>query len=161
MMSFRYLLMLSVLGPCAAQAQISYVLQQTTTLSTGPEWVTIQQPTTGGRMVEFKSAYVECSVACTVTLERNGSRATGITPKTPQPVNPREGAAVAVGFVASNVGQGSVLQVSTVQAGGYVVFDLTGMNLKPNAGNGENFTVKTSDITGVVNITINWTERTN
>lgn len=148
--------------PLVSWAQISYVAQKTTSLSSAAEVVTVQQPNSGSRFVELKSAYIDCSSTCTVTLERNGTPATATT-LTPANVNPGEGAAAATAWSGSNSSGGTVIQVATIQAGGYLVFDLTtpSVNLKLNRGNGENFTLRTSSISATVHITINWTERTN
>lgn len=140
--------------------QISYVAQKTTALSSAAEVITVQQPnpSSSNRFVDFKTAFVSCSVACTVTLERNGTFATSTT-LTPLNVNPGETAATVTAWSSSNVGTGSIIQKADIAAAGYLVFDLTGINMKPQTGTGSNFTLRTTSITGTVNITINWTER--
>lgn len=142
--------------------QISYVAQKTTSLSGAAEVVTIQQraPASSNRFVDFKTAYIDCSVACTVTLERNGTFAS-TTALTIANVNPGETATTVTAYSASNVGTGTVIQVVSIQAGGYLVFGLDNpsINLKSQGGTSENFTLRTSSITGTVHITINWTER--
>lgn len=151
--------LLAVLLPTAALGQIQMVAQKTTVLSSAAEVITVQQPATGTRLVKFLSAYIDCSVACTVQLERNGTAASSTT-LVPLNVNPGESTPVATGWSSSNVGTGSVIQVTSISAGGYQVYDLTGINLKPiNNFTGQNFTLRTSSISGTVHITILWTEQ--
>jgi len=148
-----------LLVPLSLVAQIQFVAQKTTNLSGAAEVITVQQPASGPRTVEFRSAYIDCSVACTVTLERNGNAATSTsTPVVPVAAGTAQ-TATATAWASSNVGTGVVLQVSTISAGGFLVFDLAGITLPPKPDLSQNFTLRTSSITGTVNITIKWTER--
>jgi hypothetical protein len=145
------------LFPILAFGQIGFVAQKTTALSAAAEVITIQQPVSGSRTVELKSAYVDCSAACTVMLERNGNPAT-TTALTSTAINPGEGTATAATYYSSNVGSGTTISVVSVAAGSYTVLDLSNIRLvKNNPGN--NFTIRTSSISGTVNITLLWTER--
>jgi hypothetical protein len=146
-----------LLFPVLAYAQVAFVAQKTTSLSGAAEVITIQQPASNSKNVELKSAYIDCSVACTVTLERNGNPAS-TTETTVVAVNPGEGTATAKAYYSSNVGTGTVVSVSTLAAGSFLVFDLSGMTFT-RTNQGLNFTLRTSSITGTVNITIKWTER--
>lgn len=138
--------------------QTSYVLQKSTSLSSAAEVITLQQPTTGAKYVELKSAYVDCSAACTLTVERNGLAATTTTLNT-APVNTEDAASKVKGFYSSNVGVGTVLSVVSLPASGSVVFDLSAIHLRAVNDPGQNFTIRTSSITGAVNIVIQFTER--
>lgn len=144
--------------PSLLLGQISYVAQKTTTLSSAAEVITVQQPAASSRILDFKSAYVDCSVTCTVTLERNGSPASS-TALTILNVNPGESTAVSTGWSSSNVGTGTVINVISIGAGGSQVFDLSGIYITNNNNTGSNFTVRTSSISGTVHITIKYTER--
>ena len=143
--------------PLLCYSQISFVAQKTTALSSTAEVITIQQPSSGAKLVEFKSAYIDCSVACTVTLERGGN---GATTSALTAVSITSGSIpVALAFSGSDVGTGTVLQVSTLSAGGYIVFDLSGINLLARNDPSQNFTLRTSSMTGTVHVTVKWTER--
>ncbi len=156
----RKLLWIGLLTAAPALAQISYVAQKTTSLSGAAEVITVQQkaPASTNRVVNFKTAYIDCSVACTATLERNGTFASSTT-LTPLNVNPSETTATATAWSGSNVGTGTVIQVASISAGGYLVFDISNVVLQAQDGTGANFTLRTSSITGTVHITIIWTER--
>lgn len=142
--------------------QISYVAQKSTSLSAAAEVITVQQPapSSTNKLAQLKTAFVACSVACTVTLERNGTFASATTLAT-RNVNTNEAASTLTAWSSSNVGTGIVLQVAPIAAGGYLVFDLSNpsINLKPFIGTSENFTIRISSITGTAYITINWTEQ--
>lgn len=154
-MKLKYLL---ILLSVPAFGQISYVAQKTTNLSAAAEVITIQQPSSGAKYVELKSLYVECSAACTVTLERDGNPATSTT-LVPLAVNPSETLPSVTAWSSSNATVGTVVSVVTVQAGSYLVFDLTGMHFAKKSDRGLNFTMRTSAITGTVNMMVKWTEQ--
>lgn len=154
----KRLLLLSLLGSSGLLAQINFIATKTTTLSGAAEVITIQQPSSASKKVDLLTAYVDCSVACTVTLERNGNPATSTT-LTPQAVNPGEGTVTATAWSSSNVGTGTVLSVISLTAGASVIYDLAGMNFSNKNNRGENFTIRTSSITGDVHINVKWSER--
>lgn len=144
--------------PSLLLGQISYVAQKTTTLSSAAEVITVQQPAASSRILDFKSAYVDCSVTCTVTLERNGSPASS-TALVILNINPNESTAASTGWSASNVGTGTVLSVVSIPASGSIIFDLSGIGLLANNSTGQNLSIRTSSITGTVHITVKYTER--
>ena len=152
------LLLLLFSGVAAAQA--AYVVQKTTSLSSAAEVITVQQiaQAPGGRIIEFRSAYIDCSATCDVTIERDGTAAT-TTALATVPVNARDLASKATAYSSSNVGSGTVLSVATIQAGGALGFDLSGISINKEGGTSSNLTVRTSSITGTVHISIKWTER--
>lgn len=138
-------------------AQTYFIAQKTTVLSGAAEVITIQQPASNSKVVRFISAYIDCSVACTATIERNGTVASSTT-LAPVNVNPNEPGGAATAWSSSNVGTGTVLHVSSITAGGYTVFDLNGINMPSNNNTGYNLTLRTSSITGTVHITIKYSE---
>jgi len=152
----KLLLLLILAFPLLAQTP--YVVQKTTALTTAAEVITIQQPSSSAKTVEFQTAYVDCSVACTLTLERNGNAAT-TTLQTPTPVNAGDGASSVKAYNTSNVGVGTVLSVVSLPASGSVTYDLTKLKLRQMNDPGQNFTIRTSSITGTVNITVLFQER--
>lgn len=148
----KRLALLFVLALCA-QAQ-DYVAVKETALTGAAEVITIQQPATGALTVRFKTAWVDCSVACTITVERNGTGATATT-LTPSPLN--SGTAKAKAWSGSNVGTGTVISKFSLPAGSGVPLNLAGITLVGN-GISKNLTIRTSSITGTVHINIVWTE---
>lgn len=141
----------------AAQTPTFTVAKQTS-LSGAAEVITVQQPANGAfKRVVFVSGYVDCSVACVVTVERNGTAATS-TLVTPGQVNPQLSVgATAQGFSSSNVGVGTVLSKISLAASGQTVFDLSDFVLT-GRDNTQNVTIRTSSITGTVDIVIKWRE---
>lgn len=136
----------------------TYLVRKNTSLTTAAEVVTIQQPATGARQVTFISAYFDCSVACTFTLERNGTAASSTTLAVNN-VNPGESAATTTAWSASNVGTGTVLQSFGCQAACNISIDLTGFSFAQVNGTGVNLTLRSSSITGTVNIFFKYTEK--
>lgn len=133
-----------------------FVVQKTTSLSGAAEVITVQQPATGSRRVLFNAAYVDCSVACTVTLERSGTPATA-TALTVNRINAGETAPSVLAFSGSDVGAGTVLSVISLSAGGSTVIDLTAMKWEKGTTT-TNMSLRTSSITGTVHITIQFSE---
>lgn len=151
----RFLLLL--LACCPGWSQIYYAASQTTTLSAAAEVVTIQAPATQAamtRLIQMKGVAVVCSVACTVSLERDGTAATS-TSLTVNPVLNNAPAATATAWHSSNVGSGTVLSQYQIAAGGTLNLDLSNKWLGAPS---QNVTIRTSSITGTVNINFMWAE---
>lgn len=158
----KRMLLLSLLALASVNAQDPniprFVAFKATTLSGAVEVITIQQPATGGKTIRIESVEVWCSVACTVTLEREGTAATGTT-LTPTVVT--YGTPSANVFHTSDVGVGSVITIKEIPALTItpIVFP-GGLNLPPFDSDGDasnfNFSVRTNSITGDVKITIVW-----
>lgn len=146
-------LILLLVFTLVAHAQ-DYSVVKETVLAAAAEVITVQQPASGALTVRLKSAYIDCSVACTITLERNGTVAAGST-ITPAPLN--AGTAKVTAWSSSTVGTGTVISKFTLPAGGGVPLDLSGISLIGN-GTGKNFTIRTSSITGTVHVNIKLTE---
>ena len=121
------------------------------------EAVTVQQVANSNRILHFKTAYVECTVACTVTVERNGSAATS-TEATPTPVNATSEAAVSKAFVASNVGSGTAISPAySVAANGSIVLDMTAVYLY-TAVTTDNVSIKIASASGNYKVLIQYEE---
>ncbi len=150
--------------PAFGQNQVAYIATTgKVSLSGAATAATLQQPTDGsGTQVFFPrstqggappvGASVQCSVACVVTISRNGTAATA-TAGTVTSVNPNQPAAAVKFFTASNAGSGTTLRVFNVQAGGEYPIDLSDLTL-PNTNLGTtNITISVASLTGDVNIT--------
>lgn len=133
-----------------------YIAEKETSLSSAAEAVTVQQPTSGAKIVVFEGAWVYCSVACTFTLSQNGTAATTTTLATRR-VN-KSPASTAVAFSSSNVGAGTTLATYSVAAGATypILLDTVWLD---NNNVANNLTIATSSITGTARITIQYTER--
>jgi len=146
-----FVLLLSVGTACAQRG--AYLVSQKTTLTGAAEVVTVQLPPATSVNVAFERASVYCSVECEFTLERDGAAATQ-TAATPVRIIPSDPAPAATAYRSSNVGAGTVLTQYVVPAGGTVVLDLRLVLIKA----GQNVSVRTSAITGVVIIQFGWKE---
>jgi hypothetical protein len=132
-----------------------YVATRSTTLTAAAEVITVQQPTAVLKVVQFKGVAVTCSVACDITLERDGTAATA-TALTPVALHRLMPATTVNAYRSSNVAVGTVLATYSITAGGLLALDLSDKFL---FGAGENLTIRTSSITGTVQITIQWSEK--
>lgn len=154
------LLLLLFASACFAQGPFDarYTVMKTTSLSGAAEKVTVQQPSTGAKRVRFLTAVVYCSVACTVTMSRDGTAATG-TALTPVALSSAYPAATATGWHTSNAGSGTALSPAfPLVAGATQVFDISGIELS-GSSTAKNFSVATNSITGTAMIQIFWREQ--
>lgn len=140
-----------------AQGQV-YTASKNTVLAAGAETVTIQQPASASRQVTFISVYVDSTVATTWTLSVNGTAATSTT-LTVNNVNPSETAPKATAFSASNVGGGTTIGTYGCAAACNLSIDLTGLTFPQGTGTGTNLTIKSTSITGTVNIVFKFSEK--
>lgn len=148
-MRLLFALFAIALGCIAQPTRYEYVVHYTYSLSSAAAVTTLQQPSTGGKRVEFKTAYVECSVACTVTVERDGTAATA-TALTPTKVNAFAPTAAFNAFRNSDVGSGTALSPAySVPAGGSIAIDLSGVFME-GSGTGINVSLRTNSVTGTV-----------
>lgn len=151
----RFLLVLTMAAVSLwAQDPPSYTATRTSTLTSSAEVITIQQPATPLRKLQFQGAAIYCSVACDLTVERDGTAATG-TALAASAVNPLYRASTVSAYRSSDVGAGTTLATYTISAGGTLSLDLADKFL---IGAGENFTLRTASITGTVRITVQWKE---
>lgn len=156
---------LSALGqPLTGNTVSTIMVRKNTVLAGAAEVVTVQQPGTtpniGAKAVRFVSAYFDCSVACTFTLERNGAAATSTT-LAPVNANPQEVPPTTVAFSASNVGVGSVIASYQCAAACQVPIDLTGVWFTASPSATQNITLRSNSITGTVNILFKYQENAN
>jgi hypothetical protein len=153
----KKLLLVALFAVGIGQAQI-YKVTKNTVLAATAEAITIQQPATGARQVTFISVYVDSTVAVTFTLSVNGTAATS-TSLAVNNVNPGETAAKTTAWSGSNVGAGTTIQTFGCSAACNLSIDLTGFTF-PQGGSttGTNLTMKTTSITGTVNITFTYKE---
>ena len=128
-----------------------YNIYKETALSGAAEVITVQQPATGGKCVQFKTLTLYALAAATFTLERDGTGAT----TTALTVIAKGGAPTPAftAFNSSNVGSGTVLEAFTLVAGQTMVVDLAGYRLCGD-GIGKNFTVRTNSLSTTVRICI-------
>lgn len=149
--AFFCLVLAWTVATCYAQ-QNYYMASHTASLSSAVDAVTVQQPASGARQVKFSGALVRCSVACTITLSQNGTKAsTTALAVTPLNLSPTP---ASVAFSASNVGSGTTIYTYNIASGDtsdhWIV--LEGFTLAP--GQNSNLTLKTSSITGDTSIAI-------
>lgn len=143
------LFLLAALSAFAQDPRQQYVTVKETSSAT--EKVTIQQPTSGARLVIFDYAKVQCTVATTATLSVEGTAAT-TTALVPTPMNASV-AAAAVAFRSSNVGAGTTIDTYLVAAGAMVRIDLSTLSM-PADGTAHNLTIATDTSSGTCRITI-------
>jgi hypothetical protein len=124
--------------------------------TTNTETITIQQPASGAKVVQLKSATVHCSVACTIEQFRNGTAATG-TAGTVSKNNPETTPTVSV-FHTSDTNTASAQVLPTIDhPGNYpMTLELEDVYLF-SGGTSQNYTIKVT-ITGTVRITLKWQE---
>lgn len=167
----RRLLLLVSLSAGLALAQTpssfdkTFFVTKTTSLSGAAEVITVQHaapaagpPPTSAKTVQFISAYLYCSVACTVTLERNGTAATtttlAIAAVNPKNLNVQTTTSTA--YSSSNVGTGTVVSTYQIVAGGCISLDMTLSQLMSNVA--DNLTFRTNSITGTFQMQLMWYE---
>lgn len=141
-----------------------FTFSDTITPSAAAEVLTIQHPANSNKTFRYLSAYIYCSVACTVTLERLGTAATTTkaTPVAANPASPTVNVSVANVFTTSNVGIGTVINTYNLAAGAWMSIDLglyirNGMFVSP-AGVLDNLSLRSSSISGTITLQITWRE---
>lgn len=147
------LLILAAVGAFGQSARGTYAYEKETSLSSAAEKVTIQIASGSNRTARMVAATGYCSVACTLTLVRDGTAATG-TAGTVIKLNsgaPSSGVSV---YHTSNVGSGTTIKTYTLSAGQEIIIDLGDKGLIA----GENVTLQTSTITGTARIYFQWRE---
>lgn len=136
----------------------AYGVTKVTSLTATAEVITIQGNQTAhtplSKFIVFKGFDATCSVACTITLERDGTQAT-TTALTINQLNVENLPSTAQAFSSSNVGVGTVVAQYSLTAGGQIAINLTGKQLYSGF---ENLTIRTSAITGTTTINCQWTE---
>lgn len=150
----KLLLVLLLALPALAQKG-TYWVEVETSLSGAAEVVTVHRPSNSGRPVRFVDASVYCSVACTFTVERDGTAPTTTTTAIVRS-NSDDPTPLATAWKATNnVGTaGRVLAKNYVNSGNTLGVGLEDNELKA----GENLTIRTSSITGTAKILIRFRE---
>ncbi len=143
-------------GPVTDTAN-RYLVYKQTSLTTAAETITVQQPTTGAKIVVFEQATLYASVATDFTLSTNGTAATTTTlAVTPFNKGP---AAKMLAFSASNTNTPTqTFQTYSVPAAGILVIDLSKYYMD-NGATVQNLTITTSSVTGTVRIGIQAVEK--
>jgi len=114
--------------------------------------VTVQQPASGSKWVVFHYFEVYCSVACEVTVSRDGTAATATAATE---VNFNGGVTPTVtAFIDSDAGAGTTLWTFQVAAGETVGRSLSGFFLEDDDSTANNLTVQTDAITGDAKVLI-------
>lgn len=120
---------------------------------------TIQQPSSGAKLVTLETAVVYCAVACTVLQAQNGTAATA-TAGTLTAITNTSGSIVTKFFTASNVGGGtSVPGIFRLTAGQTAVIDLSKVSLPATSSTALNYSITLSGSSGTMNITFYGSER--
>ena len=155
------ILALGALALCLAQSTSPpgdhYLAYDSAVLSAATEKLTVQQPVTPARQVQFEFATAQCTVACDVTVSWNGTAASataGTIKKLPGTLN----APVATMWTGSNAGAGTASRVDSLPAGGLITYDLTAF-LMGDSGTATNLSIAVSSITGTAKLSIQWRER--
>ena len=133
-----------------------YVFDNCASLTAAACAVTIQQPASGSQWVDFDYAEIFCSVACVVTISRDGTAATA-TAATENSLNGGV-TATAVGFIDSDVGAGTTIRTVNIAAGATRTVDLTGLVLENDDTTTNNLTLQTNAITGDATVYTQWAE---
>lgn len=138
-----------------------YTIVRESSKSGASEVVTIQLPAEDRSYVEIQDITVQCSAACPVVFERNGTAAT-TTAATLVPVNPQTAPAAGPrieAFHSSNVGAGTAVSATwSLPAGAIVPFGMEGWFLT-GTGNTNNVTVRVGPLTGDVKVQVTLRER--
>lgn len=131
-----------------------YKLTTRTALSGAAEVLTVQQPTSPTKVIRIKRVLIDATVACAITIERDGVAAS-TTAQTPVPVSNKTPASTALGYNTSNATSVTVLANHGIPANSLPI-ELPQDTTLFDASS--NFTVRTASITGTVNITIEFEE---
>ncbi len=124
------------------------------TLVTSADALTIQQAAADAKDTLPLSATFYCSVACTVTLELNGTAATA-TAGTVVDLLGLSNTSTTTAWTASNVGTGTVVSKYVLAAAATYVVDLTAIRIS-GSSTAKNLTVRVSSISGDFKANILW-----
>lgn len=150
----RVLLVILTVSLLLAQGRGVYTYEKATTLSAAAEVVTVHLASGSQRTVQFIAATVYCSVACTATMERNGTAPTATVGAVSTDWGGGSIAASAVPYYSSNVGSPTVGKTYNIAAGEEKPIDMVNVGLRA----GQNITLRTSSITGNARIFFEWRE---
>lgn len=157
-MKLLVLLALAVSGlfaqPYSAN-NVIYTAHKDTTLSGAAEVVTIRVPSGTNKSAFLIDAALYCSVACTVTLEIQGTYSSGTT-ITPTKSNSNHAASEILATYSTSIASTTTVAKYTLSAGEKLPLDMRGyvLNTAEDA-----ITFRTSSITGVANILVRWEQK--
>jgi hypothetical protein len=155
------LLLFSIVAAAQVNPQVeaAFSYYYTASLSGTASVVTIQHTIYDQKIVQFKSAYLYCSAATIIDLEKNGTTATTTvgTITAVNPNTPRVQTAQARAYRSSNVGVGTVLQEYQLSAGMGMSIDLT--NIRLDSALASNLSFRTNSTTASCTIGITWFEQ--
>lgn len=135
-----------------------YSVTKSTDLSSAAEVITVQQKAAPTKSVQLIGATMYCAVACAVTLERDGTAATG-TATTPVKFNSAYAVSAVDAHHTSDVGVGEVLATYNVCAGCTVTIELRRFIMTRGIYSPvKNFSLRTAAITGVATLNLFWEE---
>lgn len=134
--------------------QGTYGYERTASLSGAASVVTIHLLTGASHTVRFQGATVYCSVACTFTLEFNGSAPTGTLAGTTPDLGGTARTPQAKAYHTSDSSGGVTIKTYTVAASTETSIDLSFIGLKAT----NNLTIRTSSITGTARTYFQWRE---
>jgi len=144
------LLLIASASLVLGQTQV-YSETDTEILSSASTALTLQVTSTTNRTIILVGAYVYCSAACTLTIEKSGTAATA-TAIAPVKLNSASSDPVASVFKNSDVGVGSVIGTYTISAGSGVGIDLSSVVLPKKVA--DNLTLRIGSMTGTVNLVL-------
>lgn len=156
-MKLLKLFLLIALLSLPSWAQRKYYYQETFSLSGEVFSVTVQQPSTSPRPIQFTGAQVRCTAEVTVTLEKNGTAASN-TATTSQVLDGRARSSTSVVYTDSDVGDGTDIVVDKAVANELLVFTGSGLYIPASVGTQGNFTLKSNSITASCYVYIQWEE---
>lgn len=141
----------------SAQTQQKYAMFKETALSASAEVITMQQPASGAKNVQFDAISVWCSAECTFTIERDG---TAGTVGSQLGFNINDGTSPTVNaFASSDVGAGSKILIKhTVSANTSQSFDMKDVRFF-GSGTSKNVSVRFASMTGTVRVYAKWGEQ--
>lgn len=147
-------LVLAIASCALAQRQSSYTAVRKATLSGAAEVLTLRVPTGSAKTARLSAASIYASVATELTLERDGTYASG-SAITPAKLNPElDATAVSLPTYGTSISGTTVIGQYTVPAGGTLVLDLYGVEVRAT----KSITIRTASVTGTVIITLKWYE---
>lgn len=139
-------LLLCLVSACAFAQAPTFAVFRESTLAGAGEALTLQQPSSSAKDTLPQSAALYCSVACTVTLEINGTAASS-TAGTVVDLLGQSNTSTTTAWVASDVGTGTTVAKYVIAAGSTYVVDLTGIRLR-GSNTAKNMSLRVNSITG-------------
>ncbi len=102
----------------AGKTRVYFYLYEVTGTSAA---ITVQQPASGARALQFRAAYFSCSTACTPTVEKNGTISSGST-VTAKTLDERAAASVSTVKTDATVTSGTTVFSDDLAAEGKIIY---------------------------------------